>query len=73
MVEYCHLNNVLFPGKEWQSHSKGGSKGILDLMLSECSTLIAALSDTFKDRLYFKQPSSTSKGESHQILLLIRL
>lgn len=70
----CHNypDNVLFPGEERQSRSKGGSKGICDLTLSECSTLIATLSDTFKDRMYFKEALLKSKGKSHKLLLLIR-
>ncbi|KAG6374453.1 hypothetical protein JVT61DRAFT_4495 [Boletus reticuloceps] len=54
VVCYNYPDNIPFPGEERQSRAKGGSKGISDLTLSECSSLIAALGDTSKDRLYFK-------------------
>lgn len=66
VVCYNYLDNVLFPGEEQQSHSKGGLKGISDLTLSKCSTLIAVLGDTSKDRLYFKEASSKLKGKCHE-------
>ncbi|KAG6369292.1 hypothetical protein JVT61DRAFT_15507 [Boletus reticuloceps] len=52
----CHgwPDNVLLPGEDQQPRFKGGSKGISDLTLAECSSLYAALNDTSKQRLQFK-------------------
>lgn len=60
----CHNypENVPFPGEERQSRLKGGSKGISDLTLTECSILIAALTDSSKEGLHFKQALPDMKG-----------
>ncbi|KIK81910.1 hypothetical protein PAXRUDRAFT_40111, partial [Paxillus rubicundulus Ve08.2h10] len=39
---------VSFPGEERNPHPKGGSKGISDLTLAECSMFVAVLRDTSK-------------------------
>ncbi|KAI5988554.1 hypothetical protein EDD15DRAFT_2172450, partial [Pisolithus albus] len=53
IVCYNFPDNVLFPGEERQPRPKGGSKGISDLTLAECGTLIAALTDKSKHGLHF--------------------
>ncbi|KIJ12446.1 hypothetical protein PAXINDRAFT_14770 [Paxillus involutus ATCC 200175] len=45
---------VSFPGEERNPRPKGGSKGISDLTLAECSMLVVALRDTSKGGLRFK-------------------
>ncbi|KIK12778.1 hypothetical protein PISMIDRAFT_69945, partial [Pisolithus microcarpus 441] len=53
IVCYNFPDNVLFPGEERQPRPKSGSKGISDLALAECGTLIAALTDKSKHGLHF--------------------
>ncbi|KAG6373007.1 hypothetical protein JVT61DRAFT_7058 [Boletus reticuloceps] len=52
----CHNfpDSVPFPGED-RHRSKGGSKGISDLSLTECSILIAAFNKPSKEGLYFEQ------------------
>ncbi|KIJ08864.1 hypothetical protein PAXINDRAFT_18030 [Paxillus involutus ATCC 200175] len=42
------------PGEEQEPHPKGGSKGISNLTLAECSILVTAFNDTSKNRFHFK-------------------
>ncbi|KAF8452785.1 hypothetical protein L210DRAFT_814470, partial [Boletus edulis BED1] len=62
VVCYNYPDSVPFPGQERQSRMKGGSKGISDLTLPECTTLLAALGDDSKEGLYFKSALSDSRG-----------
>ncbi|KIK16805.1 hypothetical protein PISMIDRAFT_15592 [Pisolithus microcarpus 441] len=53
IVCYNFPDKVLFPSEERQPCPKSGSKGISDLTLAECGTLIAALTDKSKHGLRF--------------------
>ncbi|KIK20358.1 hypothetical protein PISMIDRAFT_39028, partial [Pisolithus microcarpus 441] len=53
IICYNFPDKVLFPGEERQPCPKSGSKGISDLTLVECSTLIATLTDKSKHGLHF--------------------
>ncbi|KAG6376926.1 hypothetical protein JVT61DRAFT_958 [Boletus reticuloceps] len=59
----CHgwPDNVLLLGEDRQPRPKGGSKGISDLTLTECSSLLAALYDTSKQGLHFKLVNADMK------------
>ncbi|KIJ57799.1 hypothetical protein HYDPIDRAFT_103826, partial [Hydnomerulius pinastri MD-312] len=54
IVCYNYPGLASLPGEERQRKPKGGSKGISDLTLAECSILVNALSDTSGDGLHFK-------------------
>ncbi|KAF8420165.1 hypothetical protein L210DRAFT_3654954 [Boletus edulis BED1] len=69
VVCYNYPDSVPFPGQERQSHMKGGSKGISDLTLPECTTLLAALGDDSKEGLYFKSALSDSRGRLQASLM----
>ncbi|KAI6115885.1 hypothetical protein F5141DRAFT_1212476 [Pisolithus sp. B1] len=53
IICYNFPDNILFPSEEQQPCPKSGSKGISDLTLVECRTLIAALTDKSKHGLCF--------------------
>ncbi|KAF8834521.1 hypothetical protein BDN67DRAFT_985261 [Paxillus ammoniavirescens] len=54
IVCYNYPHGASFPGEERQPRPKGGSKGISDLTLGECSILVTALSYTGMNGLHFK-------------------